>query len=221
MTDTTIPNATPSPAADVGANASNDSGPADLDPRPALFRSLDTAHSVVSQLTGPAADRPTPCPEWTASDMAGHLVAVADRIVGLVGGADLDAMALVRDGIAPEWESALTSSIQQVRAAWAPDEVLTQMMTTPWASLPGAVAASIYSAELLVHTWDLAASIGVGPEWNEADVADAVTTLRFGLPADGRGDDDMPFDPVVPTADDAPHIHQLVAWVGRQPTWTA
>ena len=158
---------------------------------------------------------------YAVGQMAGHLVAVADRIVGLVGGADLDAMALVRDGIAPEWESALTSSIQQVRAAWAPEEVLTQMMTTPWASLPGAVAASIYSAELLVHTWDLAASIGVGPEFNEADVADAVTTLRFGLPADGRGDDDMPFDPVVPTADDAPHIHQLVAWVGRQPTWTA
>ena len=91
------------------------------------------------------------------------------------------------------------------------------MVIVPWGTIPGAVALAVYSSELLVHAWDLATAIGVEPQWHQGDVETALGVVEVGIPAEPRNPEDMPFGAVVPTADDAPTIDRLVAWMGRTP----
>lgn len=92
-------------------------------------------------------------------------------------------------------------------------------MVVPWATLPGAVVLAIYAAEIQIHSWDLAMALGLRPDW-EQDLAEAgLAVVRLGIPAEGRGLE-VPFDPVVPTAEDAPAMDRLVAWMGRDPAWS-
>ncbi|MEM9563173.1 MAG: TIGR03086 family protein, partial [Actinomycetota bacterium] len=104
---------------------------------------------------------------------------------------------------------------------WADDAVLGRDLTLPFAVVPGAIALSIYIGELTIHTWDLAVAIGADVVWDDDVVDGAVVAITTGLPAEPRGDEvGIPFDPVVPTAQDAPAIDRLVAWTGRDPSWT-
>ena len=187
------------------------------DPRPALARSIATAQSVIAELTDANANDPTPCTDWNARVMAGHLVAVVERIEAIPGGRDPLEMALVRDDLAvAELPSAFSAVARAAETAWT-DAALARVVTVPFGVMPGAAALGVYTAEILAHTWDLSRAVGVEPEWNLDDTATANAVTRAGLPGECRELVDMPFDAVVPTADDAPAIEQLVAWLGRDP----
>ncbi len=198
----------------------------EADPRLGLFRALDAVTVAIDQLDVADLDRPTPCAEYDVADLAGHLVGVGRRISALGRGEDGNAVSLEVDDVAADgWAGAWRSEADRIRSAWASDEILTTMLALPWAELPGAAAAGIYAAELLVHSWDLAVSIDATVDWAAPDLAPvaaaALAPMRMGLPADERGPG-APFDPVVPLPDDAPPIERLVAWVGRDPSrWTA
>jgi uncharacterized protein (TIGR03086 family) len=188
------------------------------DPRVPLARAVVTAGVVLAELTTDTASNPTPCAGWDAHQMGGHLVAILERVAALPVGRSIDEMALVRDDLTvQEMPAAFTSAAHAVQAAWT-DEALASMVTVPWGEIPGVVAMHVYAAELLIHTWDLATAIGVEPQWHQPDVEAAVQAVQMGIPHEGRDLVDMPFGPVVTTADDAPAIHRLVAWVGRTPT---
>jgi uncharacterized protein (TIGR03086 family) len=149
--------------------------------------------------------------------MAGHIIAVLERVAAIPGDDDIMTMALVRDDLAVgALGAALTTAAQAVHEAWTGD-VLGQMVTVPFGTMPGGAALAAYTSEILTHTWDLATAIGVEPQWHVGDTEMAAEVIRMGLPAEPRGVEGMPFDAVVPTADDAPAIDRLVAWVGRNP----
>jgi uncharacterized protein (TIGR03086 family) len=119
------------------------------------------------------------------------------------------------DQLAAEWAATIKTQTEE----WADDRLLGQPMVLPFATLPGAAALAIYTAEIMIHAWDLTTALGVSPAWDQEVAARVLPIIQQGIPAEGRGPE-MPFDPVVPTADDAPAIDRLVAWVGRDPDWT-
>jgi uncharacterized protein (TIGR03086 family) len=187
------------------------------DPRVPLARAVVTAGVVLAQLTADVAPNLTPCAEWDAHQMGGHLVAILERVAALPAGRPIDEMPLVRDDLTvQEMPAAFTEAAQAAQAAWT-DEALASMVAVPWGEIPGVVAMHVYAAELLIHTWDLATAIGVDPQWHQPDVEAAVQAVQMGIPSEGREVVDMPFGSVVTPADDAPAIHRLVAWVGRSP----
>jgi uncharacterized protein (TIGR03086 family) len=187
------------------------------DPRVPFARAVVTAGVVLAELTVDVASNPTPCAEWDAHQLGGHLVAVIERVAALPSGRSIDEMPLVRDDLtAQEMSAAFTEAAHAAQAAWT-DEALTSMVNVPWGEIPGVVAMHVYAAELLIHTWDLASAIGVAPQWHQPDVEAAMQAVQMGIPNESRDLADMPFGPVVTTADDAPAIHRLVAWVGRTP----
>lgn len=187
------------------------------DPRVAFARSVNTARAVIAEVDDNNAANESPCPDWNARLMAGHIIAVLERVAALPAGDDIMAMAVVRDDLAVDALSeALTSAAQAVHAAWT-DDALAQMVTVPFGTMPGGAALAAYASEILTHTWDLATAIGVEPQWHVGDTEMAAGVIKMGLPAEPRAVEGMPFDPVVPTADDAPAIDRLVAWVGRNP----
>ena len=47
-----------------------------------------------------------------------------------------------------------------VQSAWADAAKLDQPMVLPWVTAPGSAMLAMYTAELTVHTWDLAVATG-------------------------------------------------------------
>ncbi len=189
----------------------------DDDPRTPMARAVALAGAVIAHVDASNENNPSPCDDWNAGEVARHMVAVLDRVAGFPQGIDGDTLPLVVDLETPgTYSERFTASAHAVQLAWSDDAVLGQMLTLPWAVLPGAITIAIYTCELTVHTWDLAQAIGVQPEWHEADVTKCVEVMQMGIPAEPR-DADTPFGPVVEVPADAPSIDKLVAWVSRQP----
>lgn len=216
-TETTRPTTTPRPLVvdhTDGAPLAHD------DPRVPFARSVQTARAVVAEVDPTNADRPTACPDWDAEMMACHLVAILDRVTGAAEGKDLMSMPLLHDTTVDDLVGSFDAAARRLHDTWSDPRLLDTEMTLPFGVLPGAAVMAVYASEVLTHTWDLAAAIGVEPNWHEGDALMAAAVVREGIPAEPRGAE-MPFDPVVAVADDAPAIHHLVAWLGRNPAaWT-
>ncbi len=191
------------------------------DTRP-LFRSaLGQIAPLVDALTIADLGRPTPCSEWTVRDLLSHLVAVEDRIVHIAGGGKPFEVPSIVEGIADtDWSDAWRNRVAPLQDAIADDALLGQPWTHPAGTMPGFQAIAVYASELAVHAWDLARAIGRDSELNQEIAAAVVGPMTGALPAEPRGAEiGIPFGPVVPVADDAPHYVRLVAWVGRDPEW--
>ncbi len=217
---TSTPATTPTPAASEGT--ADGPEPSELrDPRPLFARTLDTAATVIAGISADDAGRPTPATDYDVDHLVRHVVAVVDRVAAVARGED---PLSVPQEVAPldpeEYRAAFDRARAGQEAVWADDGVLERELTLPFAVLPGAIALSIYVGEITVHTWDLAVAIGAEVDWDPAAVETALISITTGLPAEPRGGPDgIPFDPVVPTAEDATAIERTVAWTGRDPAW--
>lgn len=187
------------------------------DPRVPFARAVQGARAVTDLVSTTNALRPSPCDDWTALDVARHLVSVLDRVTGAAEGADLMNMPILSPSGASGVANDLAAAATRVHAAWSDDAALTTLMTLPFGVLPGAAALGAYTSELHTHTWDLATAIGVELNWPEADLEVGVAMAKFAIPSEGRDDPAMPFGHTVDVLTDASLIEQLVAWVGRDP----
>ena len=191
------------------------------DPRGPLFRAVDQAVTVVALVRPEQLAAPTPCSEYDVRQLTGHLVAVLRRIGYVAGGGHAyDVPSIVLDLPDDGWAAAAVANAADLRSAWADDAVLDRVLRLPWGEVPGRGAAMAYVQELSTHAWDLATALGrtdlLDPEL--AGLA-LVAAQRF-LPAQPRGGP-IPFEAPVDVAADAPPYDRLVAWLGRDPHWSA
>ena len=89
------------------------------------------------------------------------------------------------------------------------------IIAMPWGTLPAVPVLLSYVAEIATHGWDLATATGQAIDIDDDHLAPALDVLRFGLPAEGRDDPEMPFDPVVDPGPDAPMLLRVAGWLGR------
>ena len=190
------------------------------DPRPIFAKAIALCRDVVLGVRPEHLDNPTPCTELDVRTLGRHILAVLERLVIVGAGGDPADSPDYAAGVADaEWVEVFDAFAAQIEAVWSDDAVLTNILTVPWAKLPGAVALLIYINEMSVHTWDLAAATGQTPVWDEGVLATAYAAIQRGLPAEGRAE--VPFDEVVDVGPDAPLIDRLVAWNGRDPDATS
>jgi uncharacterized protein (TIGR03086 family) len=204
------------------------------DPRSSFAHAVITARAVIAQVTPDQMVLATPCPEHDVRSMLGHMLTVLERITALGNGDDPMAMPDVVTGVADEqWSSAFVDAAHRVQTAWTDSAKLERPMHLPWATAPGAAMLQMYTAELTVHTWDLAVAIGHTVEWHEPTLQVALQSALHALPSgdreayfeemakDARFTPDLavrpPFRNPVPVADDASTLDRLVGWYGRQP----
>lgn len=93
-------------------------------------------------------------------------------------------------------------------------QVLDQLVTVPFGTVPGGVALHLRITEVLVHGWDLARATGRVAAFPDTLVEPELAFSRADLeqiPAERR-----PFGPAQPVGDDAPAIDRLAACLGRQ-----
>ena len=185
------------------------------DARPALMEAADAAAALFVATDEADFAKPTPCEEFNVGELLDHLVLVARRLTAM---AREEPWHVVQpEAIAKEQRVAeMTKAVDELRSVWASPDRLGVMMEAPFATLPGAAIAAVYTGEFLTHAWDLAAATGRAVSLSESTLHVGLDAIQF-VPAEGRDADDMPFGQVVELAEDAPLIEQIVAWTGRDP----
>lgn len=177
-----------------------------------LARAIDATGQVIAAISDAQWAGPTPCTEWTVSDLVRHLVVGNNWFAATVGGKERPAIeeAARTDADLP---GAYQDSGAALIEAFSQPGALERSVTVPIGHVPGVVALHLRVTEILVHGWDAATATGQVAEFPE-DIAEAELTFSRGKLGDippGL----VPFAPQQPVDDDAPAIQRLVACLGR------
>jgi uncharacterized protein (TIGR03086 family) len=164
---------------------------------------------------------PTPDGDATVADLLDHInslsQAFAAAAVKDVAGSR---PAPPSDGsrLPPDWRTTIPERLAALAAAWQSESAWTGMTKAGGIDMPGEVAASVATNEVLVHGWDLAA--GIGHEY-AADPALVELAIAFVEPTARHNPGGVPglFGPAVAVPDGAPPLHRLLGLTGRDPAW--
>lgn len=138
------------------------------------------ADGFTTRLEGVSLDQwsaPTPCTEWTARDLAGHVITTHRRVMAALDGTEPDPVNPDAD-LLREWASAKGA----VGEALDDSSKATQTVggvfgEQPFESLVG----RLLCADTLIHTWDLARATG---QREDLDPAAVVKATEFLTPID-------------------------------------
>jgi uncharacterized protein (TIGR03086 family) len=176
---------------------------------------------LVAQVSPADLARPTPCADWTLHGLITHMAAqhygFAAAAAGDADPARWRPRRLGGDPVADYRESAET-----VLAAFAADGVLDRQFPLPefaaGALFPARQAVSFHFVDYIVHSWDVAKSLGLEARF-APDVLDAALQVAQAVP-DGeyRLAPGAAFAPVVTWPDGSP-LDQVVALLGHSPGW--
>ena len=164
--------------------------------------------AVAGQVTDWAA--PTPVPDWAARDVVAHLIGWFTDFLA-AGGISVATGESVADDPVAGWRAhadAVQGLFDDPDAPFAHPRVGEHHIAD--------AIDRFYTADVFMHTWDLARSAGVAP------VLDAgyATQLRAGMePIEEILRTSGQYGPPIPVADEADPVTRLMAFVGRDPQW--
>lgn len=166
-----------------------------------LSRALDQAGDILAAIHADELESPTPCADWRVRDLADHLTTAPARFLAMARGEEIDWAATpeVAEG---SWAATFRTTGDDLIHHWhgQPDD---QVAQADW-----------QTAEIAVHTWDLARATGHGGTLDDEVAERALAFLQASLTADNRG---PVFGAAVAVADDAPAYDRLAAFAGRDP----
>jgi uncharacterized protein (TIGR03086 family) len=189
--------------------------------RLAVMASVD----VVAAVTAADLRRPTPCAEWTLSDLLAHMAAQHRGFAAAAAGrgGDLTAWQVRPLGLDPAAE--YSAAAGEVLAAFAVDGAADTPFTlgefSTEVTFDGRQAIGFHLVDYVVHAWDVARTIGV-PLNLPDDVVRAALGVAEAVP-DGpqRLEPDAAFRPRLPVPDDASPMDRVLLLLGRSPAWPA
>ena len=154
---------------------------------------------------------PAPVAGWTARDVVGHLVGWFPGFLS-AGGIVLSTGPGVDDDPVRAWQH--QSSAVQDLIETRGDEPFTH----PYAGTHrlGDAVDRFYTADVFMHTWDLARATGQEPGLDEdfaAVLLDGLQPIEEMLRSSGQ------YGAPVPVGPDAPVVDRLMGFVGRDPAW--
>jgi len=154
-------------------------------------------------------DAPTPCPEWTARDLVGHVVSTQGRILGLAGRAI---------GDVPPVDDDPAAAFDAARGAVQHDLDDPDLATIEFEGLMGVMTLEtavdrFLCTDLVVHGWDLAHATGLDERIEPDEIARVrATTESFGDAMRSP----RAFGPAVDAPSGADDQTRLLAFLGRR-----
>lgn len=178
--------------------------PQDLTPLVAAEAALAVIQPVLRNLTPADQPKPTPCADFSAHEVAEHLLGSLVQLGGMAGAA----LTVPAEGSLEDKVSVLAG---QALEAWRAVDLDGTVAGPGGQDVPAMFFASILPLELLLHGWDLAQASG-----RQLNVSDEVATYIHDLTRDvitqGRGSSFA--DELTPAAD-ADAVERFAAFAGR------
>ncbi|WP_306320929.1 MULTISPECIES: TIGR03086 family metal-binding protein [unclassified Streptomyces] len=184
--------------------------------RQAVLASVEAVGRVDDDL-----GRATPCEGWVLADLLAHMTAQHRGFAAAARGhgGDLHAWEVRPLGADPAGEYAVAA--QDVLDAFTRSGVLERKFVLPelGATIPGATAIGFHFIDYVVHTWDVARSLGdrfdLAPE-----LAGPALEIARAVPDDSsRSKPGAAFGPSVSPARQDAALDEILALLGRSPAW--
>jgi len=166
-----------------------------------LGRGLDQAAALLRSVGEDDLARPTPCGDWSTAELVDHLVAAPAKFATMVRGEDVDWSAPT-PRVGSDRVDVFRAAADDLLRAWdaAPDDV---PVSPDW-----------QSAEIAVHSYDLATALGRPTHDLDPEVAErGLGFMQANLTADNRG---PAFAAEQPAPDGADPYQRLAAFAGRR-----
>lgn len=155
---------------------------------------------------------PTPVEGWAARDVVDHLLTWFGGFLAS-GGIDLPAGPSVGDDPVAAWTHR-AAAVQELVEQRGDEEFTHPVAGT--STLAGAVD-RFYTADVFMHSWDLARADGRQPDLDEDHAAGLLAGMQ---PMEDVLRSSGHYGPAVPVAEDAPAVDRLMGFVGRDPHWS-
>jgi uncharacterized protein (TIGR03086 family) len=128
----------------------------------------------VNAVVGGDWNAPSPCSEWKARDVVGHVVGNHRWLAAGVRGGETQPMADDEDP-SEAWRNAYSAVLELTEDPVA----MATKVEGPLGDMPFAeMLASFVCMDLLVHTWDLARAVGGDERLDEVSVSRAFETMK-------------------------------------------
>lgn len=157
-------------------------------------------------------DAPSPVAGWTARDVVGHLIEWFPSFLASGAGVALPEVPSVKDDPVAAWKARIADVQHLIEN---PGE---KVLKNPHiGEIPLAAAIDqFYTADIFMHTWDLARALGAEPGLDpsrcEAVVAGA-EAYEEGMRSSGQ------YGPRVEVSADASAQDRMIGFLGRDPAW--
>lgn len=154
-------------------------------------------------------DNPTPCHDWTTTDLLAHVHQLATVFTHNARKEQLRPPEILVDA----WREAIREQLDDLAGAWRQESAWHGRVSAGGVEMDAADNAVVAVEELTVHAWDLARATGQDLRIDDAslDQVDRFFEL-FG---------EAPFGPAVPAPEGATRLEQALARTGRDPSWEA
>lgn len=160
-------------------------------------------------------DNPAPCEGWLARDVVRHLVEWFPAFLESGTGIRLPSSPSADHDPVAAW----TVHTNAVQALLDDPATTTRLLTNPHlGELPlDQAIARFYTADVFLHTWDLARATGQDERLDHDRCAQMLEGM---LPMDDLLRSSGQYGPRVPVPDSADPGTRLLAFIGRDPAWT-
>ena len=183
-------------------------------------RAVRATVTVVARVTPADLDLPTPCAEWNLGALLAHMTAQHRGFAAAAAGHGADPEVWQPTGN-PLVEYA--EAADQVIAAFAAPGVPERDFLLPEIDrpIPGSTAIGFHFVDYVVHGWDVARALGLRWELPE-DVLTAALPIARAVPGgDLRLTPGAAFAPGLPVTTGAEPLTEILALLGRSPSWTS
>ena len=174
-----------------------------------LSRALDAERQVVAAVRPGDLDRPTPCAGWALRDLLAHLVGQHHGFAAAVRHGDADAGAFAprppsadadTDALLADWQASVDALVDAFAVA-PPERAVRLVELSADRRFPQDVVAGFQLLDTVVHTWDLARTLGRDHR-PDADLLAAVGRVAEQVPdGEARRRPGAAFAPAVTTSD--------------------
>ncbi len=157
----------------------------------------------------------TPCSSWTTRDLLNHVVGGALMYAdAFEGGPVEDISGRLPDVVGDDPLSAFQAAAGRFGEATQSAGAMDRVFALPWGSMSGPTFLRFVGFDLLMHSWDLAATLGEEPDVSDEFVAEVSTFAHHVLDPWTR--DGINFADEVPSHPDDTALNRLAAYSGRR-----
>lgn len=186
-----------------------------MDPIALHQRGVDISDGLVRGIRDDQWSAPTPCEDWDVRDLVGHLTEEHAWVPPLIAGRTVAEVGQLDAELGDDPASAHAAAAAAAQAAVEAPGALGRTVHLSFGDVPGSFYVLQRTADLVLHSWDLAVATGQELDLDEALVQAAWDTTAPHVTPEVR--EAGVFGPEVPVPDDADTFTRLLGLTGRDP----
>jgi uncharacterized protein (TIGR03086 family) len=186
-------------------------------------RAVEESMRLVGLLTPDQLDLPTPCAEWNVRQLLEHSIAQHHGFAKAAEGVDQERADWQPQPLPPDFVAAYRDSADHVINAFARDDVLDRRLLLaeidPALRFPAAQAIGFHTVDYVVHSWDIARSVGAALKLDEDLLTVGLQIAERVSEGERRLQPGAAFLPGLPSDAAATSLDRTLALLGRSPSW--